>query len=116
MKITALFSGILLLILTLNSCCSGSGAGCGSATYEAQVTEWVEEEVYVDKAGPTIVRTPIVTTETRKIKCIKCNSFYRTCDGCCDTVGVAVLKRATVQGGTGEPHMGLIPTMKILAP
>lgn len=26
------------------------------------------------------------------------------------------LPRSTVQGGTGEPHMGQIPTMKVLAP
>jgi hypothetical protein len=34
---------------------------------------------------------------------------------CCGTVSPAVLKRATAQNGTGEPHIGTIPTMKVLA-
>ncbi|MEJ6634587.1 MAG: hypothetical protein QNL77_02625 [Akkermansiaceae bacterium] len=31
------------------------------------------------------------------------------------TVGKSVLRLATAQNGTGEPHIGTIPTMKILA-
>ncbi|MDB0056340.1 hypothetical protein OAK89_01680 [Akkermansiaceae bacterium] len=34
---------------------------------------------------------------------------------CCGTVGKSVLRRATAQNGTGELHIGTIPTMKILA-
>ena len=45
-----------------------------------------------------------------------CGSFYCASPGCCDTVSREVLKRATAQGGTGEPHLGQIPTMEILAP
>ncbi|MEJ6728989.1 MAG: hypothetical protein QNK83_07475 [Akkermansiaceae bacterium] len=34
---------------------------------------------------------------------------------CCGFGGKSVLRRATAQNGTGEPHIGTIPTMKILA-
>lgn len=52
----------------------------------------------------------------KKQKCVKCLSFYCPKPGCCGTVGENVLSRATMQGGSGEPHIGLIPTMKTLAP
>ena len=35
--------------------------------------------------------------------------------GCCANEKT-VLERATAQGGTGETHIGTIPTMKVLAP
>lgn len=123
MKSIAFLPAIFLLIFSLNSCCTGCLKGkkyeatCGTPdeTYEEQVTTWVEEEVMGAK-GPYIVRTPVVTTETKKVDCVTCGSFYCADPGCCDTVSREVLKRATVQGGTGEPHLGLIPTMKTLAP
>jgi hypothetical protein len=121
MKSFAFLPAIFLLIFSLNSCCSGCFKGkkyeasCGEKeTYEEQTTTWVEEEVMGPK-GPEIVRTPVVTTTTKKVDCATCGSFYCANPGCCDTVSREVLKRATVQGGTGEPHMGLIPTMKVLA-
>ncbi|MFC4992264.1 hypothetical protein [Rubritalea tangerina] len=48
--------------------------------------------------------------------CTKCYSTFCPKPGCCGTVGNNVLSRATMQGGTGEPQLGLIPTMKTLAP
>ncbi|MDB4422722.1 hypothetical protein N9294_02030 [bacterium] len=44
-------------------------------------------------------------------------TFLPSCCGFggCGTVSPAVLKRATAQNGTGEPHIGTIPTMKVLA-
>jgi len=48
--------------------------------------------------------------------CTKCYSTFCPKPGCCGTVGNNVLSRATMQGGSGEPHLGLIPTMKTLAP
>ena len=130
MKHIALIPGILFLMFALNSCCTGcfkgdkvtGGSGCEKEYYEDQVTEWVEEEVYVDswanggKASSTTVRSPVVTTVKKEVKCSSCGSFYCASSACCDTVSREVLKRATAQGGTGEPHMGQIPTMKVLAP
>ena len=129
MKYIAFIPGIFFLLVSLNSCCnlsmSGKGSsssGCPEGYYEEQTTEWVEEEVYVDtgakggKAGTTTVRRPVVKTDCKKIKCTKCGSWFNPRSDCCDIVSRAVLKRATAQGGTGEPHIGLIPTMKVLAP
>jgi hypothetical protein len=122
MKSFAILPAIFVLIFSLNSCCTGCFKGdkfeatCGTKeTYEEQTTEWVEEEVMGAK-GPETLRTPVVRTVTRKVDCTTCGSFYCADPGCCDSVGREVLKRATAQGGTGEPHMGLIPTMKKLAP
>jgi len=48
--------------------------------------------------------------------CTKCYSRFCPKPGCCGTVGNNVLSRASMQGGSGEPQLGLIPTMKTLAP
>ena len=133
MKYIAFIPGILFLLVTLNSCCSScfSGGkpcsgpaptGCPEVYYEEQVTEWVEEEVYVHSGpkggvvGTKTVRRPVVKTVCKKIKCAKCGSSFYPDPSCCGSVGPEVLKRATAQGGTGEPHIGQIPTMKVLAP
>jgi hypothetical protein len=122
MKSIAFLPAIFVLIFSLNSCCSSCFKGkkyeatcCDQETYEEQITTWVEEEVMGDK-GPVIVRSPIVRTVTKPISCTTCGSFYCASPGCCDTVSREVLKRATAQCGTGEPHIGQIPTMKVLAP
>jgi hypothetical protein len=112
MKSIAFLPAILVLIFSLNSCCTSCFKG---KKYEEQTTEWIEEEVMGAK-GPETLRTPVVRTVTKKVNCTTCGSFYCASPGCCDSVGREVLKRATAQGGTGEPHMGLIPTMKVLAP
>lgn len=52
----------------------------------------------------------------KKQGCTSCLSVYCPKPGCCGTVGKGVFARATMQGGTGEPQLGLIPTMKTLAP
>lgn len=129
MKYIAFIPGILFLLVSLNSCCSSSFSGgkssstdCPEGYYAEQTTEWVEEEVYVNtgakggKAGTTTVRRAVVKTKCKKPKCSKCGSWYWPKSDCCGTVGRSVLKRATAQGGTGEPHIGQIPTMKVLAP
>ena len=61
------------------------------------------------------VRKPRVK-KAKKQGCTKCYSRFCPEPGCCGTVGNGVLSRATMQGGTGEPQLGLIPTMKTLAP
>ena len=130
MKYIALIPGVLLLALVLNSCCACSGCGgktkyafvpCEKETVEVEVTEWVEEEVYVDyggkggKGGTATVRTPVVKTIRKDVECATCGSWYCPGEGCCGTVSNRVLKRATAQGASGEPHLGQIPTMKVLA-
>jgi len=48
--------------------------------------------------------------------CTKCGSTFCPKPQCCGIVNTSVLSRATGQSGTGEPPIGLIPTMKTLAP
>jgi len=129
MKYFALFSGLALVLVTLNSCCFGCArskrvgvAGCEKEYVEVTETEWVEQEAYLDpgpKGGqviPTTVKRPVQKTVKKRVRCSDCGSFYCSKGGCCDIVSTSVLRRATVQGGSGEPHMGMIPTMKVLAP
>ncbi|MEO1858059.1 MAG: hypothetical protein ABGY95_11955 [Rubritalea sp.] len=67
------------------------------------------------KAKVAKVRKPRVK-KAKAQGCTSCLSVFCPEPGCCGTVGDGVLSRATMQGGTGEPQLGLIPTMKTLAP
>lgn len=129
MKKLAFVPAILLLVLTFSSCCftcvKGKNFGvasCEKDYIEYEETEWIEEEVYADpgpkggKGGTVTVRRPVVKTVRKAVACGQCGSWYCADSACCDTVSTAVLRRATAQGGTGEPHIGQIPTMKVLAP
>ena len=93
-----------------------------------------QKAIYFDASGNSAQSNQIVTTDingkevtqefisampvvkAKKQGCRKCGSSYCAKPGCCGVVSKAVLSRATVQGGSGEPHIGLIPTMKTLAP
>jgi len=83
--------------------------------------EDVERQISVGSAKEglrteTIIDQVAVTqTVDEKISCTKCMSTYCPSKGCCGTTGKEVIRRATAQGGTGNPHIGLIPTMKSLA-
>jgi hypothetical protein len=121
MKNVAFLVALAAVAFLLNSCCFGctklkrnAATCCPVETYEEQTTVWVDEEVMGPK-GPTTVKTPLVRTATKKVQCTTCGSTFCANPGCCDTVSKEVLKRATAQGGTGEPHLGQIPTMKVLA-
>ena len=111
--------------------CSGCGGGkqtfphqgCENDRYvEKQVTEYVEEQVVVEgkdsKGGLTsetiTVRRPVVKTVREAVHCGDCGSKFCAKPDCCGIVPRSVLSRATAQGGTGEPHLGTIPTMKVL--
>lgn len=66
-------------------------------------TQMVSEEVPVYKEK----------TVKHRIKCVR---RYCPGKGPCGTTSDNVIKMATAQGGVGSPHMGLIITMKPLAP
>ncbi len=97
--------------------------GCEGQRYiEKQVTEYVEEQIVVEgkdsKGGMTTntitVKRPVVKTIREEVDCGDCGSKFCPTPDCCGIVPVSVLSRATAQGGTGEPHLGTIPTMKVL--
>jgi len=92
-----------------------------------------QQAIYYDASGNHVstsdslsangkyVAPPVVESKPRVRKakakgCTKCYSRFCPKPGCCGTVGNDVLSRATMQGGSGEPQLGLIPTMKTLAP
>ena len=94
-------------------------SSCGSMTAQKKVTTYTESQrtVYDGKSSYVVTdRVPHTTTKKVRHCCNKCGSSYCAKPQCCGIVSPKVLARATAQGGTGEPQIGLIPTMKILAP
>ena len=121
MKKIAYILSLGIAALFLSSCCGLTGSSCGGYTAEAEVTKYKDVTRTVDsgaKGGQPYEVTEKVaytTTETVKTPCGKCGSYYRCTTECCDVVSKEVLKRRTAQGASGEPHIGQIPTMKVLA-
>lgn len=118
MKIRLNLLVIALFSLALSSCC-GLLPCRGSLSAEREVTTMKEVSHTVsDKNGSHTVTSqiPVTTLETVTESCNKCGSSFCPKPQCCGIISKAVTSRATGQGGTGEPQIGLIPTMKILAP
>lgn len=120
MKTTIQLLALAAISLMFSSCCGLLPCG-GSLSAEKETTTYKEtqREVYGGKGakGSSYMvtdRVPVTTTETVKHCCNKCGSWYCPKPQCCGIVSKSVLARATAQGGTGEPHIGLIPTMKDL--
>ncbi len=95
--------------------------GCeGQRFVEREVTEYVEEEITIQgkgaKAVPetVVVRRPVTRIVREPVPCGDCGSKFCATPDCCGITPISVLSRATAQGGTGEPHFGTIPTMKVL--
>ena len=120
MKTTFQLIALAVISLAFSSCCGLLPCG-GSLSAEREVTTFVETErtVYGGKGGKSSYtvtdRVPHTTTEKVSTCCNNCGSSFCPKPQCCGIISKAVLSRATAQGGTGEPHIGLIPTMKVLA-
>ncbi len=125
MKNLLLILPLAILSLGLSSCCSMFGiksfsAGYTEETYQRKLCGYdiVREEVVVDaKSGLTEVKetkVPRYKTVTKKvrIKCPDCVRFYCLEEGCCGSGTESARKMASMQGGSGSPNLGLIPTMK----
>ena len=115
MKTTFQLLALAAITLVFSSCCIFS---CGGGlTAQKETTKYTETKrtVYGTKGKTYVVtdRVPHTTTKTVRHACGKCGSSFCPTD-CCGIVGKETLVRATAQGGTGEPHIGLIPTMKDL--
>jgi hypothetical protein len=134
MKNLALLLSLAAISLGFSSCCSMFGIGDGTAGYRTETKQVktcrydiVTEEVYTPgsakggKGGMTqtiekkVPRYKTVTKKTR-IRCGSCTRFFCPKKDCCGTTSESTMKMATAQGATGSPHIGLIPTMKSLAP
>ncbi len=132
MKKLALLMSLVALTLGFSSCCAMFGVSKQSAghyTEERQVKtcgyDIVTEQVAVggDAKSGMIYETvekkvPRYKTVTKKVRipCPQCVRFYCPVDGCCGTTGEKTIKMATAQPANGAPHIGLIPTMKPIAP
>jgi hypothetical protein len=134
MKKLALVLSVAALSFGFSSCCSMFGVGsltAGTRTETKQVKacghDIVTEEIYTPgdaKSGmggmvQTIEKkVPRYKTVTKKtwILCGNCTRFFCPKKDCCGTTSESTMRMATAQGATGSPHIGLIPTMKPLAP
>lgn len=116
---------LVAVSISFSSCCS-MFAGLAPAQYRTEKVktcgyETVTQEVPV--AGSKGGLTQTVTTKVPKYKTVKrvvycgsCTRFYCPDKDCCGTTGNGVRKMASAQGSVGSPNIGLIPTMKPLAP
>lgn len=130
MKNLVLALSLLAVSLGFSSCCSMFGNHTGTAGYRTETRQVktckydiVTEEVRTGSGKDGLVQTvekkvPRYKTVTKKVKvrCGSCVRFYCPKKDCCGTTSERTRKMATVQGGVGSPHIGLVPTMKPIAP
>lgn len=125
MKNLLLILPLIALSLGLSSCCSMFGIKTQTAGYTEETTQrklcgydTVREEVLVDsKSGLTEIRetkVPRYKTVTKKVRvpCPDCVRLYCLDEGCCGSKTEAARKMASMQGSSGSPNLGLIPTMR----
>ncbi|MGB0776017.1 MAG: hypothetical protein ACPG32_04005 [Akkermansiaceae bacterium] len=117
MKTTIQLLALAALALISSSCCGLLPCG-SSLSAQKEVTTYSETSrtVYTGKSSHEVTdRVPHTKTVRVSHCCNKCGSSFCPKPQCCGIVSKSVLARATAQGGTGEPQIGLIPTMKTLA-
>ncbi len=134
MKKLALLLSLAAISIGLSSCCSMFGLSSQSAGYRTETKQVktckydiITEVIHTPGSakggmgGTTqtiekkVPRYKTVTKRTR-ISCGSCVRFYCPKKDCCGTTSESTMRMATAQGATGSPHIGLIPTMRPLAP
>jgi hypothetical protein len=131
MKNLALLATLIAVSLGFSSCCSMFGAGsrtagtrtetvkkrvcCGFDTVTRQVVTPGEggKGGMVETVEERVPRYRTVT-RTVRVPCGKCTRFYCPKKDCCGTTSESTMRMASMQGGSGSPNLGLIPTMKPL--
>ena len=134
MKNLALLLSLAAISLGFSSCCSMFGLSAQGSGYRTEtrqvktcgydiVTEQIVTPGDAKSGKGGMVQTiekkvPRYKTVTKKVRvsCGSCVRFYCPKSDCCGTTSDSIRNMATVQGGVGSPHMGLVPTMKPLAP
>jgi hypothetical protein len=130
MKNLVLLLSLVALSLGFSSCCSmfgGIAQGAGYRTETRQVKtcgyDIVTEEVYNGSGKGGMVQTvekrvPRYKTVTKKVRipCGSCVRLYCPKKDCCGTTSESLRVMASAQGSVGSPNIGLIPTMKPIAP
>ena len=128
MKNLLVLLSLAVVSLGLSSCKMfsrpASFAGYSETTHERKLCGYdiQREEILIDaKSGLTEVRetkVPRYETVTKKerVPCPKCTRYYWLSEGCCGSSTEQARKMATAQPSSGSPFIGLIPTMKEIAP
>lgn len=125
MKNLFLSSLLAVTALGLSSCCCLFSSNNRYETKETKLVghKTVTKEVEVSGKGSkggmlteTVTQETPVYKEVVKTHRFKCVRPYCAKKGPCGNTSEVVMKMATDQGGTGSPHIGLVPTMRPLAP
>lgn len=135
MKKLLVLASVAVVSLGFSSCCSMFGStASNSSSYRIETKQVktcgydiITEEVVIPgdaksgKGGMVQViekKVPRYKTVTKKVKipCGKCTRLYCPKKDCCGTTSQEVINMSTAQGAVGSPHIGLIPTMKEIAP
>ncbi len=134
MKNLVLVLSLAAVSLGLSSCCSMFGfsnntAGHVTETRQVKTCRYdiVTEETIIPGDAKSGIASTVQTTEKKvpryktvtkktRIPCGSCVRLYCPKKDCCGTTSDSFMRMATAQGATGSPHIGLIPTMKPLAP
>lgn len=124
MKNLFLCSLCAVTALGLSSCCCLFGSNNKYKTKETVLAghKTVTKEVQVATGAKGGIETQTVSekvpvykerTKTHRVKCVR---SYCPRPGPCGTTSEKIVKMSTSQGSVGSPHIGLVPTMKPLAP
>lgn len=130
MKNLFLLISLLAVSLGFSSCCSMFGvSGASYRTETRQVKtcfyDTVTEEVFIpgDSKGGGMTQTIEkkvprykTVTKTVRVPCGQCTRYYCPKKDCCGTTSESTRLMASAQGSVGSPNIGLIPTMKPIAP
>jgi hypothetical protein len=134
MKNLVLLASLITVSLGFSSCCSMFGG-----SFDTTAAGYRTETRQVKTCGYDIVTKQVVTpgdaksgkggmvetveekvprykTVTKKVKipCGSCTRYYCPKKDCCGTTAESTMRMASVQGSSGSPNLGLIPTMKPL--
>lgn len=130
MKNLALLISLIAVSLGFSSCCSMFGTPNQTAGYRTETRQvktcfydTVTEDVWVGDSKSGMMQTvekrvPRYKTVTKKVRipCGQCTRYYCPKKDCCGTTSQMTINMASTQGSSGSPNLGLIPTMKPIAP
>ena len=132
MKNLTLFVSLIAVSLGFSSCCSMFGwsnqyVGYRTETRQVKTCKYdiVTEEVMTGsksgKSGMTQTiekRVPRYKTVTKRVPVLRqqCTRYYCPQKDECGTTSESTRVLASAQGSVGSPNIGLIPTMKPIAP
>ena len=130
MKNLSILASVAVLSLAFTSCCSMFSWSSNGPRYRTETVEvatgdydTVTEEVQTGGKGGMAQlvekRVPRYKTVTRKVRIKspgRCARFFCPKKTYCGTTSEEVMLSTSVQGSTGSVNMGLVPTMRPLAP